>query len=71
MYSTHLKVITLYENEYLGGNLPLLPQDTHLTELIVFAAHNLYVGANITQPAFFPDNRLCSELPSNFFQWIG
>eukprot|EP01084_Bolivina_argentea_P153554 267743_1 len=80
MYSSHLKVITLFENDHLSGNLPLLEEDTHLNELFVFAAqkmdiggklpHNLFVGANITNRAVISlyNNRLCSDLPNNFLK---
>ena len=78
LYSHNLQAVTMYGNQYIGGNIPIFEKQVYLDNFHVLAAqnldiggrlpNNLYLGANVTEKktviALY-NNRLCSDIPMN------
>eukprot|EP01084_Bolivina_argentea_P054743 100384_1 len=78
-YSTMLEVLTIYDNDYIGGKFPDFSEtEINLDSFIVFAAHKLNIGGVLSSNLHFAktptkkiisiyDNQLSSTLPLNLY----
>eukprot|EP01084_Bolivina_argentea_P054744 100385_1 len=78
-YSSNIRAITMYNNDYIGGSFPIFNVDINLNKLSLFAAHqlniagsipnNIYLAANVSGRVYWSlyDNQLSGTLPSNLY----